>query len=378
MVGGCSESPTDPGEGETETGTVVVDTEPDALDAPWELEGPGTYAHSGSGDATLSDLEPGDYLLTWSSVAGYVMPDPGSGTLTAGETLTFAGTYLEDGGFEPPEMITVSSGTFVMGHPATWCGDEHQVTLTHDFYLGRYEITNQEYVQAIQWAYDHDYVTASTASVHDHLDGSTEELARLNDANCEISFSDGVFSCVNSDNPVIFVSWYGAARYCDWLSLMSGFQRAYEHSGDWLCNDNDAYEAEGYRLPTDAEWEYAAQYSDDRIYPWGNGYPNCALANIAACVGWTSPVGSYAEGNSALGFSDMAANVWEWCNDRHTCDLGIAAVIDPVGPTTGTRVLHGGSWTDGGNQASCAYRVGNVAVTVGWNLGFRAARTASS
>ena len=271
-----------------------------------------------------------------------------------------------------------------MGDGVAWSGvDERDVTLTRDFYLGQCEVTNQEYMEVVQWAYDNGYATATTSSVQDNLDGSTEELLDLDDDDCEISF-DGVstFSLsdvghgINPDHPVKVVTWYGAVRYCDWLSLMSSLPRAYEHSGDWLCNNHHPYGAQGYRLPTDAEWEYAAQYNDDRIYPWGDASPTCDLTNYLGCVGWTSSVGSRPAGNSALGFSDLAGNVWEWCNDWHVCDLGEDATADPTGEQTGThRVLRGGSWRHSDIGLRCAYREDNVPVGSYGYCGFRAAKT---
>ncbi len=80
----------------------------------------------------------------------------------------------------PNEMVSVPAGTFVMGDGGALCGaDEHQVTLTRDFYLGQHEVTNLEYLEAVQLAYDHGYVTATTSTVQDNLDGSTQELLNL-------------------------------------------------------------------------------------------------------------------------------------------------------------------------------------------------------
>ena len=287
-----------------------------------------------------------------------------------------------DGEIEVPAMITVPAGTFSMGEPDVYCADVHQVTLTHDFLLGQHEVTNQEYAEALQWALDHDppLVMATDASVMDTLDGSTVELLDL-DGGCEISFSGGVFTvdAGKEDHPVTAASWYGAARYCDWVSLACGLERAYEHSGDWLCNNHDPYGAEGYRLPTDAEWEYAARYSDDRIYPWGGESPTCELANCHDCEGWTLPVGSCSPaGDSDLGFWDLAGNVREWCNDWHECDLGGDAETDPVGETTGTfRVLRGGSWLGAPVAVflRCACRSWADPVHSAWTYGFRVART---
>jgi formylglycine-generating enzyme required for sulfatase activity len=186
-----------------------------------------------------------------------------------------------------PGMVTVPAGVFIMGDGVALCGeDEHEVILTRDFYLGQHEVTNQEYLEAVQWAYDHGYVTATTSWVQDNLDGSNEELLDLDISYSEIQFDGaGTFYLRESpssyaqnaypdgydpsDHPVKVVSWYGSVRYCDWLSLQAGLPRAYADSGDWSCNGGDPYGAEGYRLPTDAESEYAAQWDDERIYPWG-------------------------------------------------------------------------------------------------------------
>jgi len=288
-----------------------------------------------------------------------------------------------------PPMVTVPAGVFTMGDGVSSCGaQQHEVTLTRAFYLGAREITNQEYLEAVQWAKDQGYVTVTTASVSDNLDGGTEELLDLN-GDCEIAFSDGTFTIrdvghgINPDNPVMEVTWYGAARYCDWLSLQAGLPRAYQHSGDWACNGGDPYGALGYRLPTDAEWEYAAQWDDERIYPWGNEEPDCSRVNFYPgyfCVGWTSPVGSYPHAPAVLGLSDMAGNVWDWCNDWWTCDLGTAPVTDPAGPITGIRRVHrGGSWGNDDEYMRCADR--NVYYSPqesSHSLGFRVARTISA
>ncbi|MBN2564916.1 MAG: SUMF1/EgtB/PvdO family nonheme iron enzyme [Candidatus Eisenbacteria bacterium] len=370
-----------------ETGTIVIDPDPNSLNAPWTLTGP--QHESGSGDTTLVDMPVGPYTIAWGAVSGWDAPSGDAQNLAVGATITFSGTYAPDGDDpEPPEMVTVPSGEFEMGDGVAYCGvDEREVTLTRSFYLGQHEVTNQEYMEAVQWAYDHGYVTATTSSVRDSMDGSTQELLDLDDGDCEIAFSGGVFSLrnaghgINADHPVIEVTWYGAARYCDWLSMQESLPRAYEHSGDWSCNGGNPYGAAGYRLPTDAEWEYAAQYDDERIYPWGNEAPDCSRANFYNgyyCVGWTSPVGSYPDAPASLGLSDMAGNVWEWCNDWHVCSLGTATVSDPVGPTSGSgRVLRGGSWYFCGFVLNlrCANRDN---ISPGFsinNSGFRVART---
>ena len=287
--------------------------------------------------------------------------------------------------FDYNALVHVPAGFFIMGDGEAPCGiDEREVTLTHDFYLGQHEVTNLEFMRAVQWAYDQCYVGADEGSVWDSLDGSTQELMDLNHYDgCEIAFDtvSKTFYLVESsssdaqsaypegydpgDHPVKFVSWYGAARYCDWLSMQAGLPRAYEHTGSWACGPSaypdslNPYAAEGYRLATDAEWEYAAQYDDERIYPWGNSEPNCELANFRDCVGWTHPVCTLPWVPGSLKLCDMAGNLHEYCNDWLVCSLGTDPATDPVGPATGTDKLARSSYwfnTIGDRNMRCAAR----------------------
>jgi formylglycine-generating enzyme required for sulfatase activity len=296
-----------------------------------------------------------------------------------------------------PPMVLVPAGSFTMGDGTSYCGtQQHSVTLTHSFYLAQTEVTNQQFVEGLQWAYDHSLVTVTTSYVYDNLDGSTVALARLDMSGSEVQFDGTRFYLREAPaaspyypqgydpptHPATMLSWYGAARYCDWRSLSEGRPRAYQHGGDWACNGGQPYHAAGYRLPTDAEWEYAAQYDDERLYPWGSATPSCALANYRLgdtyCVGWTTPVGHYAAGPVELGLRDMAGNLSEWCNDWHDCNLGTVAITDPVGPTSGTyRLSRGGSWTMLGTELACAVRRGTQPGVINSGAGFRIVRTAT-
>jgi formylglycine-generating enzyme required for sulfatase activity len=333
----------------------------------------------------------GTWDTQWSAMktAGHQYGTAGTKTIklsvkdTDGLTDDTTGTVTVVGPFETPEMVLVPAGIFMMGDGSAFCGtDQRQVTLTHSFYLGRYEVTNDEYRDALQWAYGNGHVTATSDSVNDNLDGSTALLVDLASSYCQISFSGGVFTVDpgKGSYPMVEVSWYGAVAYCDWISLAEGKTRAYDHS-TWQCTGGNPYTTVGYRLPTDAEWEYATQYGGERLYPWGNEAPDCSRANCHVggdCVGHASVVGSYPGAPAVVADSlyDMAGNVWEWCNDWHTCDLGTEPVVDPQGPASGTyRAQRGGSWERSFDDLLCASRVYDFPSLTDSHNGFRCARS---
>lgn len=304
-------------------------------------------------------------------------------------------TFYADTSVVP--MVTVAAGTFIMGDGISTCGmQEHEVTLTRDFYLAQHEVTNNEYVQMLQWAYDQGYVTATTAAVLDNLDGSTELLLALDNDYCEIQFDGAATFYLRESpseaaqnaypdgydpvgHPVKQATWYGAAAFCDWLSLRMDLPRAYDHA-TWDCNNGDPYEARGYRLPTDAEWEYAAQYDDERLFPWGDAEPDCSRANFyfqpGICIGWTAPPGSHPDAPEALGLSHLAGNMWELLNDWFVCELGTDPQVDPPGPASGDRrVCRAGGWASVDYDLRCAFRAYNYPGSSTYAHGFRVAKT---
>jgi len=303
----------------------------------------------------------------------------------------------------PMDMVLIPAGQFMMGQAEVpGATPEHLVTLTHDFHLGRTEVTNAQFLEALNWAKSQGLVFV----VGDYVQQYNVNLLRINISGfdwCEIRYNSGTQqfylhagtldagsfgpgeaypggSYDPANHPVKWVSWFGAACYCDWRSQMENLPRYYEGQWGQIPSPRNPYTALGYRLPTEAEWEFAAQYDDERTYPWGQATPTCTLVNYSIsssnrCVGWSSPVGAHPAGASALGLQDMAGNVWEWCNDWYA-NYSSGGVSDPPGPNDGGgRVPRGGSFYDGAAFLPCAFR-GNThpSSTYGYN-GFRLCRT---
>jgi len=365
QLAGCTseeESPAGPGE----PGTVVIDAEPDILDAPWDITGPGSYSGSGTGDSTMINMSPGSYTISWGTVSGWIAPDGETQTLAAEGTVTFSGTYTEEG-YPPITWILVPAGSFTMGTPMEELGhywDEspmHTVILTHAFYIQSTEVTNQQYIELAQWAVDQGLATATDTMVFDNMDSSEEWLLDLRTTS-QIAFSDGKFSLkevggeTRPNNPVQHVTWYGAVAYCDWLSIKNGTPRAYDHD-TWECNENEPYSATGYRLPTEAEWEYACRTGTSTAFANGPITERfCGLDPVLDEIGWYcgNTFDSYGHPvaqkiPNAWGLYDMHGNIWEWCNDWYREDYYSACgnpATDPVGASSAysRRVLRGGNW----------------------------------
>jgi formylglycine-generating enzyme len=184
------------------------------------------------------------------------------------------------------------------------------------------------------------------------------------------------------DLPVENVTWYDAVRYCNALSKLEGFDTCYSGQGALLRCD---FNANGYRLPTEAEWEYAARAGTQTDYYTGNMlYSGTSpLDSALERAGWysgnssstTHPVGL--KQANIFGLYDMHGNVSEWCWDWYdSAYYGISPVEDPTGPVSGSvRVLRGGSWISQARRCRSAYREYFNPEAVITSHGFRVART---
>jgi formylglycine-generating enzyme required for sulfatase activity len=202
------------------------------------------------------------------------------------------------------EMLLVSSGTFFMGSAARDAAPHEQpvtqVSLTC-FFLGRFPVTNAQYEK-----FDPAHKTRRAPWADDN-------------------------------HPVVYVSSKEAEKFCQWLSAKDGKK---------------------YRLPTEAEWEYAARGQDGRSFPWGDKFDAGHYANFADSrtnFAWrdtviddgfaeTAPVGSYPRGASPFGLEDMSGNVFEWCLDYFEPYKGKERLNPRSAMTNAKRIYRGGSW----------------------------------
>lgn len=282
----------------------------------------------------------------------------------------------------------VTGGTFNMGDAlAEGDGDEvpiHAVTLS-TFYIGRTEVTLGEMVEAYNWAYSEGLLVIGSIGTNNARGLSRELLdfdATESYQKVQISFdgSQFVVDAGKDDYPAIGITWYGLAAYANFRSEMEGLTPCYDFS-DWSCN----FSANGFRIPTEAEWEYAARggnLSRGYRYSGSDDYDQVAW-DTSNSVTSENPIqsgkGTHRVGlkqPNELGIYDMSGNVWEWCHDWYSSSTyATGPNIDPTGPATGVeRVDRGGGWSFATRYNRVAERSHSLPTRSGATLGCRIVR----
>ncbi len=245
----------------------------------------------------------------------------------------------------PLTWVAISGGLFAMGADDSYGGDDnmpiHTVTVP-SFEMTQTEITVAAYDACINAGWCQDPLSTNASSTCTWSSGEPQQYATL---------------------PVDCVNWVDAHRFCSWV---------------------------GGRLPSEAEWEYAARSEGQATtYPWGEATPTCTLAanDLAGCsLSLPDPVCSHPLGNTAQGLCDMAGNVWEWVEDAWSSSGYAGAPTDGSAPETGApsgpdgqpRVERGGGFNDGVTDVlRNVYRDHLGQLAAGFTLGIRCARSAT-
>lgn len=285
-------------------------------------------------------------------------------------------------------MVFVEGGTFEMGD--NWGNGEsdelpvHTVSLS-SFYMGETEVTNAQVVALFNWAYGQGLVNV-VLDIVKNTQGNKQNLLDLRyDASppCQISWTGTslVADSGKEDYPVYRITRYGALAFANYLSMAEGLTPCYDLS-NWRCD----FSANGYRLPTEAEWEYAArggnlgqgyQYSgsddlDEVAWHWYNSEnPDNPMTSGHG----THPVAQ--KKANELGLYDMTGNLYESCHDRYSNSYyGSSPEADPRGPNTGNQyVFRGGAWSQTSEFHRVASRGGSAIARYGSSTGgFRLVR----
>ena len=246
----------------------------------------------------------------------------------------------------------------------------HAVTITQPFYLGKYEVTVEQFrrfIEATGYATDAEKGTGFQGAFGWNRDTMEFQM------NAEHSWRSTGFAQLDT-HPAVNVSWNDATEFCKWLSRRDG---------------------KTYRLPTEAEWEYACRAGTTTPYSHGDDPEGAAnVGNVADAAfatqfpelesaikandgyAYTSPVGSFSP--NPFGLYDMHGNVWEWCADWFDVEYyATSPASDPGGPATGEeRVYRGGGWFNCARGFRSASRSGDLPENRHLTLGFRVASDA--
>ncbi len=245
-------------------------------------------------------------------------------------------------------LVWVPPGTFTMGDDQRGADEKpaHRVELTRGYWLYRTPVTNAQYGKFLREG------PGLLGNLQRDLAGEAQRLpqfAALLAQNPSVQepshWKDGRFN--GAEQPVVGVNWWDAVLYCAWLTLAA----------------RERGERGVYRLPTEAEWEYAARGPENRQYPWGDEKPTRKRAEYwRNWFTWFTRkpvvVGSKPAGASWCGAQDLAGNVWEWCSDYYDSNYYKSSpMCDPENTSKSQGcVLRGGSWFNSAATLRGAYR----------------------
>jgi formylglycine-generating enzyme required for sulfatase activity len=233
----------------------------------------------------------------------------------------------------------------------SWPEDEinHQSVAVTSFEIARYPITNAQYALFLAddgYNPDQPWWDAAGRAWLDRDDAATEGLdpwQRRESKHQPEYWEQEQFGKTRPNYPVVGISWYEAMAFCRWLTQHQG----YNPGGRYL-----------YRLPSEAEWEYAARDVERRAYPWGIEEPDGERSNYDEQYNETTAVGCFPLGSTPEGVSDLAGNVWEWTRSFYKLypydpDDGREEVNDL---TKKRFTIRGGSWSTQSSSLRAPYR----------------------
>jgi len=326
-----------------------------------------------------------------------------------------------------PVISLIPGGDFQMGdhygfvdpqHPS----DEVPVHLVHidSFYIGTFNLTNQQYCDYLNSVKTQNLIVVKNNKVYAAA-GDTNAYYLTNNYSpyYSIGWNGTTFSVVDfrANHPVVGIMWYGAAAYCNWISQQLSLPPCYNIT-TWDCD----FTKNGYRLPTEAEWEYAGRGGQNNPYymfPWGNdsssystraNWPSSGDPYESGPYPYTTPVDFYdgtlklksdynwpgsatnyqtSDGKNGFGLSDMCGNVWQFVNDWYETNYyKVSPYSNPRGPIADSasampdgkkyKNMRGGNWwsgTDGWSRVSNRDPAYYRGPGVDWfHVGFRVAR----
>ena len=336
--------------------------------------------HIGTGDLILSVGPPGSIT----SCMGLTL-------LMMGLLMSFIGNALGEyalQGAAHAKLAYVKGGTFFMGD-VLGDGDRAMLAETpvHEVELGSFLLAPHE----VTVAEFQDFVADTGFKTRAETDGKTKatkemiEQGKLKYPNWKTHWF-----AQTGQHPVVWIAWEDAIVYCNWLSRKQGLPLAYDEATGLLLDKHgkattDVRQVKGFRLPTEAEWEYAARERGKKLR-FGNGKNVARSAEINydgrkvdkeyATSGKyreaTTPVGHF--GPNALGLYDMSGNAWEWCTDSGV-DYPSEKVVNPYALHEGGHMARGGTWDSGADGCRVTTRINWWLRSMCSATGFRVART---